>query len=122
MLTDLILLNIFILTSRSASLNFSRGVLFVLVKSRVELASLEAPRLIHVDPDAVEGKLLVEISESLPPHVCALVIEPVDEDRNLGPNLINKVVVVLGRLIHSRLDEDIILVTHCVILVGQILG
>jgi hypothetical protein len=60
---------------------------------------LESPGLIHIDPDSVIGELIIEVSESLPPHVDALVVEPVNKDCNLRPYLINKVVIVLDRLV-----------------------
>ena len=61
---------------------------------RVNFSSLESPRLIHVNPDAVVMKLLVQLIKSSKPNIGALVVEPVNEHGDLWPNLIDKVVVV----------------------------
>jgi hypothetical protein len=94
----------------------------ILVKTGVEFCSVETPRLIHINPDTIIGKLVIEVMETLRPHVDAFVIEPVNKHSNLRPYFVDQVVIVLGRVIETRLDEDVILVAHRVVLVSQVLS
>lgn len=87
----------------------------------INLSSLEAPWFIHVNPYAVVLGLLVEIIESLEPHVGALVIEPVYEDSDFGPHLVDEVVVVCLIVEDSRLNKYIIEVALRVVLIVKLL-
>ena len=118
---DLNIFNFEYLTSRtSLNLRFLPGMV-VLMKTGIEFSCLKTPRLIHIDPDAIIRKLIIEITETLRPHVDAFVIKPVNKHRDLRPYLVDQVVIVLGRFEETRLDEDIILVAHRVVLVCKIL-
>jgi hypothetical protein len=96
--------------------------MIILVKTGVEFRSLETPWLIHINPDTIIGKLVIEVTETLRPHVDAFVIKPVNKHRDLRPYLVDQVVIVLGRIVETRLYEDIILVAHRVVLVFQVLS
>ena len=110
MLQIYFILNIKYLTSRTSFNLGSLSGMVILVKTGVEFRSLETPRFIHIDPDTIIGKLVIKVMETLRPHVDAFVIEPVNKHRNLRPYLVDQVVIVLGRVVETRLDEDIILV------------
>lgn len=96
--------------------------MIILVKTGVEFTSLETVRFIHIDPDTIIGKLIIEVMETLRPHVDAFVIKPVNKNGYIRPDLVDQVVIVLGRLVETRLDEDIILVPHRVVLVCQVIS
>ena len=68
----------------------------ILVKTGVEFSGLETIRLIHIDPDTIIGKLVIEVIETLRPHINAFVIKPVKKYRDIGPYLADQVVIVLG--------------------------
>jgi hypothetical protein len=68
----------------------------ILVKTGVEFSGLETIRLIHIDPDTIIGKLVIEVIETLRPHINAFVIKPVNKYRDIGPYLADQVVIVLG--------------------------
>lgn len=87
---------------------------------RVHLSSLESPGLVHINPYAIVGELIVEVAESLPPHMRRVGVEPVHEYGDVWPHLIDQVVVVLSTLVESRLDEDIISIAHLIVFVAQI--
>lgn len=67
--------------------------------SGVHFSGLEAPRLIHIDPDTIISELIVEVLETTEPHLGRLLVEPVNKDGDLGPHLIDQVVVVLLALV-----------------------
>jgi len=67
----------------------------------VELTGLEAPRLVHVDPDAVIESLVIEVVKASEPHLGRIVVEPVDEDGDFGPDLIDQIVAIGLILVHG---------------------
>jgi len=87
----------------------------------VKFSSLEAPGLVHVNPDSIVRQLIVQIIQSFEPHVGTLGIEPVDEHCDLGPYLVDQIVIVSLVLVESRLDENVGRVSNLVVLVGQVL-
>jgi hypothetical protein len=84
-------------TSAALLLNIFNRLGFIV--SRVHFTSFKAPRFIHIDPYSIESELIVEVLETAEPHVGGLLVEPVNKDSDLGPYLVNQVVVVLLALV-----------------------
>jgi hypothetical protein len=86
----------------------------------IHFCSLESPRFIHIDPDAIVMELLKQILESAEPHLSRFFVEPVDKDRDLRPNLIDQVVVVLGAVVEAGLDKYVIRISHRIVSIASV--
>jgi hypothetical protein len=81
--------------------------------SRSTAANAEGRNLIHINPDAINGHLLLPDSDFFCPEIPSLRIVPVREDSVAGPDSAN----VLASI--GILQEDVILVSASVGIVAK---
>lgn len=62
--------------------------------SWVDLSVLKGGWLVHIKPKAIIREDAIKVSQTLSPHVHALVIEPVDKDCSLRPDFLNQVAAI----------------------------